>query len=114
MRQVNPSRLKHRLKFGHIESKQGVNGINVEEFVCDQEVWGGLYKNTMTQQYILIGQGKTDSQTFIIRHDDRLLGCTHMFFDGKQYTNLVFNQDTDQGIDSFDTVTGELVVKNGG
>lgn len=114
MKQINPSRLRNRLKFGHIESSQGVNGINIEEFVCDREVWGGLYKNTMTQQYILMGQGNTDSQTFIIRHDERLLDCTHMVYNDKTYKNLVFNQDTDQEIDGFDTVTGERVNKNGG
>lgn len=114
MRKVNPSRLRLRLQFGHVESQETINGINAgEQFVCDVEVWGGLYTNSMTQTYVLMGQGVTDAKSFIIRHNEKLQSCTHLKYKDKVYTNLVFNEDPYDSHDSFDTVTGKLVTKRG-
>lgn len=114
MRKINPSRLKLRLQFGHTESIETVNGINTDDqFVCDVEVWGGLYINSMTQQYILMGQQMTDTKTFIVRHNVELQKCSTILFRGEQYTDLQFNEDPYNSHDSFDTVTGKLVKKRG-
>ena len=114
MRRINPSRLRLKLQFGHVESKETINGINTDkQFVCDVEVWGGMYTNSMTQTYALIGHGTTDTTSFIVRHNSELQKYTHLKYQGNVYTDLVFNEDPYDAHDSFDTVTGKLVTKRG-
>lgn len=114
MRRINPSRLRLRLQFGHVESKETINGVNTDkQFVCDVEVWGGIYTNSMTQTYVLMGQGVTDTKSFIVRHNSELQKYTHLKYQDNIYTDLVFNEDPYDAHDSFDTVTGKLVTKRG-
>lgn len=114
MRRINPSRLRLKLQFGHVESQETINGINTDkQFVCDVEVWGGMYTNSMTQTYVLMGQGVTDTKSFIVRHNSELQKYTHLKYQDNVYTDLVFNEDPYGAHDSFDTVTGKLVTKRG-
>lgn len=113
MRKINPARLRLRLEFGHSETATSVNGVNVNKFVCDAVVWGGIYTNSMTQQYALMGQGLTDTKSFIVRHNERLQDCTQLRCNGKVYGNLQFNVDPYNSHDSFDVVTGKKVTQRG-
>lgn len=114
MLKVNPSRLRYRLQFGHFQTKTTRNGINIDgDFIVDAEVWGGIYTNSMTQQYLLIGQKISDTKSFIIRHNDKLQDCLVLKFQNKYYSDLTFNVDTHNGHNGFDVVTGKLVTKRG-
>ena len=72
-----------------------------------------MYTTSMTQTYVLMGQGVTDTKSFIVRHNSELQKYTHLKYQGNVYTDLVFNEDPYGAHDSFDTVTGKLVTKRG-
>ena len=108
MARVNISRLNQRIKFGHgAKDHTTVNGILVEKFVEDIEVWGGLYSHTFTQQLLLAGQQRSNSQTFIVRHNEKLQNCTLLQYKGVTYSDLTFDIATIDGHNSFDLITGK-------
>lgn len=113
VKRINPSRLNKRLNFGHNEVVTTINGINTDKFVSDVVVWGGVYSNSLTQQYLLMGQNITDVTTFVVRHNLKLQNYTALQVDGKTYDHLVFNADGDDNHDSFDLITAKLVKKRG-
>ena len=115
MQKINPSRLRYRIQFGHYETKTNRNGVNINgDFVTDTEVWGGIYTNSMTQQYILMGQNISDVKSFIVRHNDDLQKCKVLKFNDEYYSDLKFNMDPYNNHRSFDIVTGKVVKKRGG
>lgn len=113
MQKINPSRLTLRLQFGHYEGKANQNGIIVNTFVNDDEVWGGVFHTSLTQQYLLMGNEQTDLHSFVVRHNQTLQQYKVLSVNGQLYDHLTFNTDGLNNHHDFDIVIAKKVVKNG-
>lgn len=104
------NRLKHRVQFGTIKSVENDNtGDYSEQFVPQVTCWCGMYTQTQTQQYTLMGNDQQDLITIAIRHNSAVKESLIAKLNGVQYNVAAINSDDQLG--AFDTVTLKKVTK---
>lgn len=70
MRNYNINRLKHKAKLGTIDQDEGKNGMPINVFKAQRDIWFGEYRFSITQDpFATTPVGARNTRAVVIRHD---------------------------------------------
>lgn len=113
MQLQTPQRLDTLARFGHMETKPNINGIEAERFVETAKAWIGAWSIGTTRLLEMAGSSQRATRVYITRSRGDWDNLTHLQLNGRTYRITARDDDTARTAISYDQFTCVEVTGNG-
>lgn len=109
---INPLEFNERAEFGSYQVVTNeINGNQTNTFVPAFSRWFGYLKQSLTQQYTLMGNKIVKTKLIAIRHDAAVTEQMIVKIGNEEYNILPINSDDRAARETFDLLTLQRIEK---